>query len=66
MTLVVLRSDDGGTMEIARRNSTVELHIPSLLGWERTAMEVAASVYGSWGFHGACRGHQDGRLRGYP
>lgn len=28
----------------ADRNPTVELHIPSILGWERTAMEVAGSV----------------------
>jgi serine/threonine-protein kinase RsbW len=26
------------------RSPTVELHIPSILGWERTAMEVAGSV----------------------
>ena len=26
------------------QSPTVELHIPSILGWERTAMEVAASV----------------------
>jgi serine/threonine-protein kinase RsbW len=32
------------------RNRTVELHIPSVLGWERTAMEVAASVAKLMGF----------------
>jgi serine/threonine-protein kinase RsbW len=37
-------------MEMMQRNRTVELHIPSLLGWERTAMEVAASVAKLMGF----------------
>jgi serine/threonine-protein kinase RsbW len=37
-------------MEVRERNRTVELHIPSLLGWERTAMEVAASVAKLMGF----------------
>lgn len=31
-------------------SQTVELHIPSILGWERTAMEVAASVAKLMGF----------------
>lgn len=34
----------------AERSPTVELHIPSILGWERTAMEVAASVAKLMGF----------------
>jgi len=34
----------------AERTRTVELHIPSVLGWERTAMEVAASVARLMGF----------------
>jgi serine/threonine-protein kinase RsbW len=31
-------------------NRTVELHVPSILGWERTAMEVAASIARLMGF----------------
>ena len=33
-----------------RRAGTIELHIPSQLGWERTAMDTAASVARRMGF----------------
>jgi serine/threonine-protein kinase RsbW len=33
-----------------RRNRTIELHVPSELGWERTAMDVAGSVATRMGF----------------
>jgi serine/threonine-protein kinase RsbW len=33
-----------------RRRSTIELHLPSELGWERTAMDVAGGVATRMGF----------------
>ena len=43
---------ENGTRKSVRRRraGTIELHIPSQLGWERTAMDTAASVARRMGF----------------
>jgi serine/threonine-protein kinase RsbW len=49
----MLRQRDGSprmTSTAAMQRGTIELHIPSQLGWERTAMDTAASVAKRMGF----------------